>query len=320
MKALIPFVLAAACAFTPHASAQPFPSKPIRLVVTYPPGGGADLMARLIAPKMAEALGQPVVVENKPGAGGQIGAGEVARAAPDGYTLMLDAANHAVNPSLYPSLPYDSSKAFQPISLLVQFPNVLVVNPSFAAKDVQELIAMARARPGTIAFASSGNGSAQHLAGELFRQKANVDMTHVPYKGGGPALNDVIGGQVPVFFANMASGLPHVKGGRLRALGITGAKRSPALPEAPTIAEAGLAGYEVYEWNAVFAPAGTPAPVVTKLSEAISKAMQSQEVRDRVAALGGEIAALGPAETARFIREQTELWGRVVRAANIRPE
>ena len=320
MKALIPFVLAAAFAFTPHASAQPFPSKPIRLVVTYPPGGGADLMARLIAPKMAEALGQPVVVENKPGASGQIGAGEVARAAPDGYTLMLDAANHAVNPSLYPSLPYDASKAFQPISLLVQFPNVLVVNPSFAAKDVQELIAMAKARPGTIAFASSGNGSAQHLAGELFRQKANVDMTHVPYKGGGPALNDVIGGQVPVFFANMASSLPHVKGGRLRALGITGAKRSPALPEAPTIAEAGLAGYEVYEWNAVFAPAGTPAPVVTKLSEAISKALQSQEVRDRVAALGGEIAALGPAETARFIREQTDLWGRVVRAANIRPE
>jgi tripartite-type tricarboxylate transporter receptor subunit TctC len=209
MKALIPFVLAAACAFTPlESSAQPFPSKPIRLVVTYPPGGGADLMARLIAPKMAEALGQPVVVENKPGASGQIGAGEVARAAPDGYTLMLDAANHAVNPSLYPNLPYDSAKAFQPISLLVQFPNVLVVNPTFPAKDVQELIAMAKAKPGTIAFASSGNGSAQHLAGELFRQKANIDMTHVPYKGGGPALNDVIGGQVPVFFANMASGLP----------------------------------------------------------------------------------------------------------------
>ena len=320
MKALLAFVLAAACAFAIDAAAQSFPSKPIRLVVTYPPGGGADLMARLIAPKMAESLGQPVVVENKPGAGGQIGAGEVARAAPDGYTLMLDAANHAVNPSLYPSLPYDSAKAFQPISLLVQFPNVLVVTSSFAAKDVQELIAMAKAKPGTIAFASSGNGSAQHLAGELFRQKANVDITHIPYKGGGPALNDVIGGQVPMFFANMASGLPHVKGGRLRALAITGSKRSPALPEAPTIAEAGLPGYEVYEWNAVFAPAGTPAPVVARLSEAISKAMQSQEVRDRVAALGGEIAALGPAETARFIREQTELWSRVVRAANIRPE
>jgi tripartite-type tricarboxylate transporter receptor subunit TctC len=320
MKPLFSFVLALCAAFATGAAAQPFPSKPIRLVVTYPAGGGADLMARLIAPKMAETLGQPVVVENKPGASGQIGAGEVARAAPDGYTLGLDAANHAVNPSLFPKLPYDPEKAFHPISLLVQFPNVLVVTPSFAARNVQELIAMAKARPGTIAFASSGNGSAQHLAGELFRQKANVDITHVPYKGGGPALNDVIGGQVPVFFANMASGLPHVKGGRLRALAITGAQRSPALPEAPTMAEAGLAGYKVYEWNAVLAPAGTPAPIVARLAEAIGKALQAPDVRERVASLGGEIAALGPAETARFIREQTELWGRVVRAANIRPE
>jgi tripartite-type tricarboxylate transporter receptor subunit TctC len=300
--------------------AQPYPSKPIRLIVTYPPGGGADLMARLVAPKMSETLGQPVVVENKPGASGQIGASEVARAAPDGYTLMLDAANHAVNPSLYASLPYDPAKAFQPISLLVRFPNMLVVTPTFPAKDVHELIAIAKSKPGTVAFASSGNGSAQHLAGELFRQKASVEMTHIPYKGGGPALNDVIGGQVPVFFANMASGLPHVKGGRLRALAVTGAKRSPALPDAPTMAEAGLAGYEVYEWNAIFAPAGTPAPVVAKLSDAIARALQAPDVRERIAGLGGEIAALDPPETTRFVREQTELWTRVVRAANIKPE
>src|SRR6185436_10346697 len=228
---------------------------------------GADLMARLIAPKMAEALGQPVVVENKPGAGGQIGAGEVARAAPDGYTILLDAANHAVNPSLYATLPYDPAKAFAPISLLVRFPNVLVVNPQFPAKDVKELIAMAKAKPGSVAFASSGSGSAQHLAGELFRQRAGVDMTHIPYKGGGPALNDVIGGQVPIFFGNMASSLPHVKAGKLRALAITGSKRSDALPEAPTMVEAGLPDYEVYEWNAIFEPAGTPAPVVAKLAE-----------------------------------------------------
>jgi tripartite-type tricarboxylate transporter receptor subunit TctC len=321
MKALAPFVFALCAAFAVDASAQAYPSKPIRLVVTYPPGGGADLMARLIAPKMAETLGQPVIVDNKAGAGGQIGAAEVARAAPDGYTIMLDAANHAVNPALYENkLPYDARKTFQAISLLVRFPNVLVVTPSFPAKDVQELIAMAKAKPGTIAFASSGNGSAQHLAAELFRQKAGVEMTHIPYKGGGPALNDVIGGQVPVFFANMASGLPHVKGGKLRALAITGAKRSPALPEAPTMTEAGLAGYEVYEWNAVFAPPGTPSPIILRLSEAITKAMQSQDVQERVASLGGEIAALGPAETARFVREQTELWGRVVRAGGIRAE
>jgi tripartite-type tricarboxylate transporter receptor subunit TctC len=300
------------------AVAQAFPSKPIRLVVSYPAGGGADMMARLVAPKMAEVLGQPVVVENKAGASGQIAAGEVARAAPDGHTLMLDAMNYAVNPSLYPKLPYDPAKAFTPVSVLVLFPNVMVVTPSFAAKDVKEVVAAAKAKPGSIAFASSGNGSAQHLSGELFRQKAGVDVTHIPYKGGGPALNDVIGGQVPLFFANMASGLPHVKGGKLRALAVTSGKRSPALPDAPTMAEAGVPGYEVYEWNAIFAPAGTPAPVVQKIADAIAKALQEPLVRERILSLGGEITSYGPAESARFVREQTELWGSVVRAANIK--
>jgi tripartite-type tricarboxylate transporter receptor subunit TctC len=233
---------------------------------------------------------------------------------------MLDAANHAVNPSLYANLPYESAKAFQPISLLVRCPNVLVVNPQFPAKDVKELIAMAKAKPGSVAFASSGSGSAQHLAGELFRQRAGVDMTHVPYKGGGPALNDVIGGQVPVFFGNMASSLPHVKGGKLRALAITGAKRSDAIPDVPTMGEAGLIDYEVYEWNAIFAPAGTPAPVVAKLSEAITKALHAPDVRERVAGLGGEIAATNPQETARFVRDQSELWARVVRTGKIKAE
>lgn len=251
--------------------AQSWPTKPIRLVVTYPAGGRADLMARLVAPKMGEVLGQPVVVENKPGASGQIGAGEVARSTPDGYTLLLDASSYSVNPSLYAKLPYDPAKAFTPIGVLALFPNMLVVSQGFAPKDVRELIALARSQPGSIAYASSGNGSAQHLAGELFGQKAGVDITHVPYKGGAPALNDVIGGQVPMFFANMASGLPHVKSGKLRALAITGAKRSPALPGAPTIAEAGVAGYEVYEWNAIFAPAGTPPAVIAKLADAIAK-------------------------------------------------
>ena len=316
--ALSAAILALACAT--GAVAQSYPSKPIRLVVTYPPGGGADLMARLVAPKMSEVLGQPVVVDNKPGASGQIGAAEVARAAPDGHTIMLDAANHAVNPSLYPKLPYDAEKAFQPISLLVRFPNVLVVTPSFPARDVKELIAAAKSKPGAVAFASSGNGSAQHLSAELFRQRAGIDMTHVPYKGGGPALNDVIGGQVPVFFANMASGLPHVKAGKLRALAITGAARSPALPDTPTMAEAGLAGYEVYEWNAIFAPAGTPAPIVARLAEAIAKALQAPDVRERVAGLGGEIAALNPTDTARFLKDQADLWSKVVRAGNLRAE
>src|SRR4051812_2739207 len=200
MRTLLALLASIALAAPGLAAAQAFPSKPIRIVVTYPAGGGADLMARLVAPKMSEVLGQPVVVENKPGASGQIAAGEVARAAPDGHTLMLDAMSYAVNPSLYPKLPYDPAKAFTPVSVLVLFPNVMVVTPSFAAKDVKDVVAVAKAKPGSIAFASSGNGSAQHLSGELFRQKAGVDVTHVPYKGGGPALNDVIGGQVPLFF------------------------------------------------------------------------------------------------------------------------
>jgi tripartite-type tricarboxylate transporter receptor subunit TctC len=321
MKKILAIVAAAlAVAIPAAAQAQVFPTKPIRLIVTYPPGGGADLMARLVAPKMGEALGQTVVVENKPGASGQIGAAEVARAAPDGYTLMLDASSYAVNPSLYAKLPYDPAKAFAPLAVLALYPNMLVVTPTFPPRDVKELVALAKAKPGTVAFASSGNGSAQHLAGELFKQRAGVDMTHIPYKGGGPAMNDVIGGQVPVFFANVASGLAHVKGGKLRAMAVTGARRASSLPEVPTMAEAGVPGYEVYEWNAIFAPAGTPAPVVARLAEAIDKAMQSPEIRERVATLGGEIAGYGPKEADAFVREQTELWTKVIRLANIKPD
>ena len=315
-----PIAFFSALLFYVCAHAQPFPAKPIRLIVSYPPGGGADLMARLIAPRMSETLGQPVVVENKPGASGQIAAAEVARAPADGYTLLFDASNYAVTPWLFPNLPYEPAKAFKPVAVLALFPNILVVTQSFEARDVQQLVAMAKAKPGTIAFASSGNGSAQHLSGELFRQKTGVDMTHVPYKGGGPALNDVIGGQVPVFFGNMASTLPHVKGGRLRALAITGGKRSAALPDVPTMVEAGVPGYQVYEWNALFAPSGTPAPALAKIVEAAAKAMQSAEFRERVASLGGEVAAYGPVDAERFVREQTDLWGRVVRESRIRVE
>jgi tripartite-type tricarboxylate transporter receptor subunit TctC len=320
MKKILALLASVVLALPGLSAAQAFPTKPIRIVVTYPPGGGADLMARLVAPKMSEQLGQPVVVENKPGASGQIGAAEVARSAPDGYTLMLDASSYSVNPSLYAKLPYEPAKAFTPIAVLALFPNVLVLTPSFPAHDVKELIAAAKSKPGTIAFASSGNGSAQHLSGELFRQKTGVEITHVPYKGGGPAMNDVMGGQVPMFFANMASSLPQIKAGKLRPLAITGAKRSPALPDIPTMAEAGVPGYEVYEWNAIFAPAGTPPAVIARLADAIAKAAQSPEFRERVTSLGGELTGYGPAEADRFVREQTELWGKVVKQGNIRVE
>ena len=298
----------------------PWPTKPITLVVTYPPGGGADAMARLLAPKLGEVLGQNVIVENKPGAGGQIGASSVAKAVPDGHTLMLDASSFAVNPSLYPKLPYDPDKAFRTIGVIALFPNVVLVNAQFPAKNVSELITAARAKKDAVSFASSGNGSAQHLAGALFESVAKVDMVHVPYKGGGPALNDVIGGQVPLFFGNLASTLPHIQGGKLRALAVTSAKRSLILPDVPTLAEAGLSGAEVYEWNAVFAPAATPEAVVSKLSAALKKALDAPDVKARIAQLGGEIQKGDSDAAQRFVREQTALWARVVKSSAISVE
>lgn len=305
----------------PAALAQgTYPAKPITLVVTYPPGGGADAMARLIAPKMGEALGQPVVIDNKPGAGGQIGAAAVAKAAPDGYTLMLDASSFSVNPSLYPKLPYDSLKAFKPVGVVALFPNVVLVNANFSAKNIAELVAAARQNKDAVSYASSGNGSAQHLAGALFESAAKVDMVHVPYKGGGPALNDVIGGQVPLFFGNLASTLQHVQSGKLKALAVTSGKRSPILPEVPTLSESGLKGTEIYEWNAVFAPANTPEPVMNKLAAAFQQALESPEVKARIAQLGGDIQKGSPEQARKFIEQQVTLWGRVIKERHITTE
>ena len=299
------------------AQTPPWPTKPISLIVTYPPGGGADAMARLVAPKMAEVLGQNVVVENRPGASGQIGASAVAKAAADGYTLMLDASSFAVNPALFPKLPYDSSKAFKPIGVLALFPNVVLVNAQVPAKNIAELIALAKSRKDAVAYASSGNGSAQHLAGALFESAAKVDMVHIPYKGGGPALNDVIGGQVPLFFGNLASTLQHVQAGKLRALAVTASKRAAALPDVPTLAEAGVPGSEIYEWNAIFAPAGTPDAVVEKLADALQKAMDTAEVKARIAQLGGEVQKGGPKAAQDFIQAQMAVWARVVKGKGI---
>jgi tripartite-type tricarboxylate transporter receptor subunit TctC len=287
-------------------------------VVSYPAGGGADVMARLIAPRLAETLGQPVVVDNKPGASGTIAAAQVARATPDGAMLLLDASSFAVNPALFDKLPYDTASGFAPLAVLALFPNVLVCTAGFEAKSVADVQRLARAKPGTLAYASSGNGSAQHLAGALFEGMAKVDMLHIPYRGGGPALNDVIGGQVPLFFANVASSLGHIQSGRLRALAVTSKLRSRVLPDVPSMEEAGLKGYQVLEWNPVLAPAGVPAPVREKLSAALRKAMSDPEVLARVRALGGEAFGAGEAEATAFLKAQQTMWGKVVRERRIK--
>lgn len=317
MKSFVKTLLVALLATTGLAHAQEWPSRPISLIVSYPPGGTADLMARTVATPLGKLLGTSVVVENKPGASGQIAASYVAKANADGYTLMLDASSYSVNPSLFPKLPYDPNKDFKTLAVLAQYPNVLLVNPSFPAKSVKELVAMAKAKPNSISYASSGNGSAQHLAGALFEVKAGVEMQHVPYKGGGPALNDVIGGQVPVFFGSVASTKQYVDSGKLNALAVTGKKRASSMPSVPTMAEAGVPGYEVYEWNGIFAPAATPAPILIKLSDAISKVMQSPEVREKVLSLGGE-PFQGNSEAAdKFIKAQMAEWAKLVKTGKI---
>jgi tripartite-type tricarboxylate transporter receptor subunit TctC len=300
-----------------RAAADIAGGKPITLLVSYPAGGGADVMARLIAPHMAQALGQPVLVENKPGASGTVAAAQVARAAPDGSTLLLDASSFAVNPALFDKLPYDTATAFAPLGVLALYPNVLVCTASFEAKSLADVLRLARANPRTLAYASSGNGSAQHLAGALFEAMAKLEMNHIPYRGGGPALNDVMGGQVPLFFANVASSLGHIQSGRLRALAVTSKLRSRVLPELPSMEEAGLKGYEVLEWNPVLVPAGVPAPVRAKLAAALRQAMSEPEVLARVRALGGEVFSGGEAETASFLKVQQALWARVVRERRI---
>ena len=303
-----------------RAAAPVAGGKPVTLVVSYPVGGGADLMARLLAPKLAEALGQPVVVENKPGASGQIAAQQVARAAPDGTQLLFDASSFAVNPALFPKLPYDTDAAFVPLAVVALYPNVMVCTPGFEAKTVADVVRMAKAGPGKIAYASSGNGSAQHLSGALFEQRAGVELLHVPYRGGGPALNDVMGGQVPLFFANVASSLGHIQSGRLRALGVTAPLRTRALPAVPSIAESGVKGVEVFEWNPILAPAGIAPDAKATLLAAIRRALGDPEVVGRIRGLSGEVFDnASEASVASFLKAQRAQWARLVKERGISP-
>ena len=298
---------------TSVAGAQGYPSKPIKLIVTYPPGGTVDAVARVIAPKLAAQLGQPVVIDNRGGAGGVIGGEAAAKSAPDGYTLMLDASNHAQNPALHSKMPFDTLRDFAPISLLVKVPNILLVHPAYPVRSVADLIALAKAKPGEVNYASSGNGSSPHLAAELFDSMAKTRMTHVAYKGGGPALTDVMAGQVPVFFASLGSSLQYVKSGKLRAIAVAGKIRSAVLPEVPTIAESGLPGYEMYEWNAVFAPAATPSALVERLAKAFATVLKDPDVHTRLAGLGAEVIGSTPAELDVFRRAELAKWTRLAK-------
>ena len=296
------------------ANAQAFPQKPVRLVVPFPPGGPIDTVSRAIAQKLTEAWGQTVVVDNRPGAGGNIGADLVAKAAPDGYTVVMGAlSTHAVNPSLYPKMPYDAAKDFAPIALVAVTPNVLVVNPSLPVATAREFIAYARANPGKLAFGSGSNGSAGHLAGELFKVDAGVDMLHVPFKGAAPAMQALLAGDTQLMFDNLASATAQVKAGKLKALAVTTARRSKLAPDLPTLAEAGLPGFDISTWFGLLAPAGTPADVVARWNAEVTRILNSTEMRERMTALGAEPAPDTPAEFARFIAGETAKYARIVK-------
>ena len=301
-----------------QAQAAWAPTRPIRLIAPYPPGGGVDTTSRLLATPMGALLGQPVGVENRGGAGGSIGAGELARSAPDGHTIMVDALAHTVNPHIIRGLPFDYATAFAPVSQVVVLPQILAVNPQkVPAKTVQEFIAWARPRARDLSYGSSGNATAAHLASALFLSRAGLDITHVPYRGGTPALQDLLGGNIAFVFGTVSSTLQLVRDGRLVALGVSTAQRIAPLPAVPTVAEQGFPGFELNEWNGLYAPAGTPAPVVQRLFEAAKHALADATVQQRLAALGALPLGTDPAAFARYVAEQRGLMGRIVREARI---
>jgi tripartite-type tricarboxylate transporter receptor subunit TctC len=316
-RLLLALVTSLACALSP---AQTYPSKPVRIIVPFAPGGPADLLGRLAGQAITDGLGQPAVVENKVGAAGNIGVDLVAKAPPDGYTLgIVPVGNVAVNPSLFPNLPYKASE-LAPVSLLATVENVLVVNASLPAGNLQELIALARKKPDTLTFASPGAGSQAHLAGEQMALDANLKLVHVPYKGVGPALNDLVGGQVNMMFAQASAALPFVQQGKLRAIGLASLKRSAAMPQVPTVAEQGLAGFEAVSWYALMAPAGTPAHVIDKLHGEMARMLARPETREKFTALGMEAGTGSPQQLATRIAAETARWSDVVRKRNIKPD
>lgn len=314
-RCVLPLLLALFCAAM--ASAQNYPNRPIRIVVPYPPGGGTDVVARTLAQKMTEVMGQQVLVDNRPGANGIIGSDAVAKAVPDGYTVLITLATHVINPALYAKLPYGPDDHV-PVTVLAEYPFVITVHPSLPVKNTKEFIAFAKARPGQLTFASSGNGSGPHLGMELFKSMAGIDVVHVPYKGAGQAMSDLLSGQVPIFLNNFLAGAQMIKAGRLRALAVTSSKRSAAARDIPTVAESAVPGYAVTGWYGMMLPVGTPVLVSRALHEGTVKALRSKEVGGRLANEAAEVVANTPQEFAVFLKSESEKWTSVIRKAKVR--
>ncbi|CAN7284422.1 tripartite tricarboxylate transporter substrate binding protein [Acidovorax sp. LjRoot118] len=309
--------LIAACALAVGMAHAAFPDRPITIVVPYAPGGAADAVARVLATRLGARLGTSVIVDNKAGASGTIGASYVAKANADGYTLLYDATPYSINPHLFPKMPY-AANALQPLSLVLLAPNVLIVKADSPLKNINDLVAKAKAAPGKLNFASGGSGTVQRLAAELMRQQLDLDMVHVPYKSGGPAITDVMAGQVDFMFGTVAATYPHIAGGKLRALAVSAPERSRRLPDVPTVAETVIPGYEAFEWNGMFLPAGTPEPIAARLRQAVQDVMKEDEVKQRLADMGAQAVGSTPAEFATFLKKEDTKWGEVVRKGSIK--
>ena len=319
--ALLIIVFGVAFIHSESACAQEWPAKSIRWIVPFPPGGAMDVIARALADKSSKTLGQAIVVENKPGAGGNIGSELVARSDADGYTMLITSIGMATNKYLYQKLPYDPVKDFSPVSLVAIVPNVLVTNATQPnVKTVTDVIANAKTQPGKLTYASAGNGTSIHLAGEVFTSMAKIDVQHIPYKGSGPAVTDLLGGQVNYMFDSITSAKPHIASGKLTAIGLTTTKRSKALPGIPTIAESGLPGYDVTPWFAVFVPANTPKPIVKKLNAALLSSMATPEIREKFEVIGAEPIGSSPEELAIYLNKEIDRWGKVITANNIKSD
>ena len=312
--------VATALVFCTVAGAQDYPNKPIRFIVPYPPAGGTDVVARILTEPLGATLGQAIIIDNRGGAAGNVGTEIAAKAPADGYHILFTLSSHTINPKLYGKLPFDVERDFLPISLAAMIPQILVVHPSVPANTVQELIALAKAQPGKLNYASVGTGSPGHIAGELFKLKTGVDIVHVPYKGGGPAVIDTIGGQVQLLFVSMPAAWQHVKGGKLKAIAVTSDKRSVAAPDLPTIMESGVADYVVNSWYGALAPAKTPPAAIARLQAAFASVLNQPQVKEKLLAQGAEAAPSTPAEFDRVIKDELAKWEYVIRAANIKPD